>query len=80
MAHQIAKLLLEKADTFLSRQEAILSAMEMGMPLNEIQEYLDWLDMLRSGVGRASSHAETCGDERQIECPDLEAAPREPPG
>ena len=47
MAHEIAKLLLEKAGTFLERTEAIKVASQMGMPLNEIQEYLDWLDSIR---------------------------------
>lgn len=47
MAHEIAKLLLEKAGTFLERTEAIKAALQMGMPLDEIQEYLDWLDSIR---------------------------------
>ena len=48
MAHQIAKLLLEHADTFLEKKKAIQSALELGMPLNEIEEYLDWLEFMRS--------------------------------
>jgi DNA-binding transcriptional MerR regulator len=47
MAHEIAKLLLEHAATFLERTEAIKTALYLGMPLHEIDEYLDWLDMLR---------------------------------
>jgi DNA-binding transcriptional MerR regulator len=47
MSHEIAKLLLEHAETFLERTEAIKSAMALGMPLSEIEEYLDWLDALR---------------------------------
>ena len=47
MAHEIAKLLLEHADTFLKRTEAIKSAVALGMPLNEIEEYLDWVDLIR---------------------------------
>lgn len=47
MAHEIAKLLLEKAGTFLQRTEAIEAALQLGMPLHEIEEYLDWLDMVR---------------------------------
>ena len=47
MAHEIAKLLLEHAGTFLERTEAIKSAIALGMPLNEIEEYLDWLDQIR---------------------------------
>ena len=48
MAHELAKLLLEHADTFLKRTEAVKSALELGMPLAEIEEYLDWVDLLRS--------------------------------
>jgi hypothetical protein len=47
MSHEIAKLLLEHAETFLERTEAIKSAAALGMPLNEIEEYLDWLDAVR---------------------------------
>ena len=46
MSHQIAKLLLEHATTFLDRTEAIKAAMDLGMPLEEIESYLDWLDTL----------------------------------
>jgi hypothetical protein len=44
MAHEIAKLLLEQAETFLDRTKAVETAISLGMPLNEIEEYLDWLD------------------------------------
>jgi hypothetical protein len=47
MSHEIAKLLLEHAETFLERTEAINSALGLGMPLSEIEEYLDWLDAMR---------------------------------
>jgi DNA-binding transcriptional MerR regulator len=47
MPHKIAKLLLEHADTFLDRTEAVKTALRLGMPLDEIQEYLDWLDAVR---------------------------------
>ena len=50
MAHEIAKLMLEHADTFLERTEAIETALSMGMPLQDIEEYLDWLEMLSSQV------------------------------
>jgi hypothetical protein len=49
MAHEIAKLLLEHAGTFIERQEAIKVAIRLGMPLHAIEEYLDWLDSLRAG-------------------------------
>jgi len=47
MAHKIAKLMLEHAGTFLERNEAIRTALSLGMPLHEIEEYLDWLDVTR---------------------------------
>jgi DNA-binding transcriptional MerR regulator len=47
MAHEIAKLLLEHAETFLERTEAVQSALSLGMPLNDIEDYLDWLDAVR---------------------------------
>lgn len=54
MSHEIAKLLLEHAETFLERTEAIKSALSLGMPLAEIEEYLDWLDAVRgSDKGQA---------------------------
>jgi hypothetical protein len=49
MAHEVAKLLLEHAGTFLERTEAIKAALNLGMPLNEIEAYLDWLDLVRTG-------------------------------
>ena len=47
MSHEIAKLLLEHAETFLERTEAVQAAVSLGMPLDEIQDYLDWLDATR---------------------------------
>ena len=47
MSHEIAKLLLEHAETVIERTEAIQSAISLGMPLAEIEEYLDWLDAMR---------------------------------
>jgi hypothetical protein len=47
MTHEIAKLLLEHAESFLERSEAVRAAMSLGMPIHEIEAYLDWLDMLR---------------------------------
>jgi hypothetical protein len=47
MAHEIAKLLLEYAGTFVERTEAVNVAISLGMPLSEIEEYLDWLDSVR---------------------------------
>lgn len=50
MVHEIAKLLLEQADNFLQRTEAVRTALSLGMPLSEIEEYLDWLDAVRPGL------------------------------
>jgi len=50
MAHQIAKLLLEQADSFLERTEAVKTALSLGMPLREIEEYLDWIEV--AGIRR----------------------------
>jgi DNA-binding transcriptional MerR regulator len=47
MAHEVAKLMLEHAGTFIERTEAIKVALSLGMPLAEIEAYLDWLDSLR---------------------------------
>ncbi|MCE5268553.1 MAG: hypothetical protein LLG00_11775 [Planctomycetaceae bacterium] len=47
MAYKIAKLMLEHAGTFLERTEAVEVALSLGMPLHEIEEYLDWLDATR---------------------------------
>ena len=48
MAHEIAKLVLEQSETFIERSEAIKTALSMGMPLNEIEEYLDWLAVVQA--------------------------------
>lgn len=47
MAHEIAKLILEKSETFLERSEAIKAAVKLGMPLAEVEAFLDWLDVMR---------------------------------
>ena len=47
MTHEIAKLLLEHARTREEREAAIRTALRLGMPLREIEQYLDWLDMVQ---------------------------------
>jgi hypothetical protein len=54
VAHEIAKLMLEHAGTFLERAEAIHVALNLGMPLREIEEYLDWLDATRGPLHDSS--------------------------
>jgi hypothetical protein len=49
MAHEIAKLILEHADTVALREDAVRAALQLGMPLREVEEYLDWLDAVRRG-------------------------------
>jgi len=56
MAHEIAKLVLEKAGTFLERTEAVRTALSLGMSLQEIESYLDWLDNMRSMAGTEPGH------------------------
>ena len=55
MAHEIAKLILEHAGTFLEREEAIRTALSLGMPLEKIEEYLDWIDHHRPMTPRQDS-------------------------
>jgi len=55
MSHEIAKLLLEHAETFLERTEAVKAALSLGMPLNEVQDYLDWLEALRRTSAKPTS-------------------------
>lgn len=47
MAHEIAKLLLEHAGTAIERGKAIETAVRLGMPLQEIDQYLEWLCLVR---------------------------------
>ncbi len=44
MSHEIAKRRLEQAGTFRQRTEAVKMALGLGMPLWQIEEYLDALD------------------------------------
>jgi DNA-binding transcriptional regulator YdaS (Cro superfamily) len=64
MAHEIAKLLLEHADTFLSRTEAVETAISMGMPLHEIESYLDWLEQVRSRSKSGNSSKKPPNDKK----------------
>lgn len=47
MDHSTAKQLLEQAKSFSERIQAVEAALAEGMPLIEIEAYLDWLDSLR---------------------------------
>ena len=61
MAHEIAKLILEHAGTFLEREEAIRTAMSLGMPLHQIEEYLDWIDHHRPLKGNGDKSGDLGG-------------------
>ncbi|MEX2139939.1 MAG: hypothetical protein WD894_11800 [Pirellulales bacterium] len=43
------KLLLASAETATERKHAVKNAMAVGMPLYEIEEFLDWADAVRTG-------------------------------
>jgi len=48
MANEKAKLLLENSSDYFERISAVQSALQLGMPMEEIEDYLDWLRLLRS--------------------------------
>jgi hypothetical protein len=48
MDHDAAKAVLFQADTQAQRTEAVAQALELGMPLTQIQDYLDWVDATRA--------------------------------
>jgi DNA-binding transcriptional MerR regulator len=62
MAHEIAKLMLEHAGTFLERTQAIQVAMSLGMPLSDIERYLDWLDSTRGPLPSSPEEEERTGE------------------
>ena len=53
--HEIAKLILEHAETLCEREDAVRHALFLGMPLNEIEAYLDWLEFVRKETPRPPS-------------------------
>ena len=53
-SRKIAKRLLTRADTLESRSEAVHHALGLGMPLWEIEEYLDWLQFVETRAGSPS--------------------------
>jgi len=48
MANEKAKLLLENSSDYFERISAIQSALQLGMPMEEIEDYLDWLRLLKA--------------------------------
>jgi DNA-binding transcriptional MerR regulator len=65
MPHQIPKLILDNARTPRERAEAIQKALALGMPLHEIEEYLDWLDSVQDSRSTRGNDSE----------PDVDASP-----
>lgn len=63
MANELAKLLLEQAGTFLTRKDAIAAAIDLGMPIEEARQYLDWLDAVRDQTGEATPGSDQANDE-----------------
>ena len=47
MAHDVARFFWEHAERFIDRQQAVREAIEHGIPLSEIEEYLDWLELVK---------------------------------
>ena len=65
MAHEIAKRTLASAGTLAERAEAVRTAVLSGMPLNEIEAYLDWLDA-QPGRPAADADDEDSGNARTV--------------
>jgi len=63
---EITKLLLERGDTFPNRQQAVKRALDLGQPLNKIEEWLDWLDGLKS-TGRGEAGTANGGEQARTE-------------
>lgn len=74
MVHEIAKLLLERAGNFLQRTEAVRTALSLGMPLSEIEEYLDWLDAVRPGLRQRCQPPEVIDLEAARPGPDADSS------
>jgi hypothetical protein len=50
VSHNEAKLLLAQAETDGDRKCAVAKALAWGMPLHEIEEFLDWVDATRANL------------------------------
>jgi hypothetical protein len=53
MTHMDAKAALARAETPADRKRAVITAMEAGMPLHEIEDFLDWTDATRQNPAPA---------------------------
>ena len=72
MGHEIAKSLLEGARTLPERAGAVQKAVSLGMPLHEIETYLDYLDANPPPDG---GDAEGGKGDRHLLCDSREAGP-----
>lgn len=63
MAYEKAKLLLENSNNYFERISAIQSALQLGMPMEDIEDYLDWLRLLRSEKCEIATAAVTSSHE-----------------
>ncbi len=61
MTHEFSKRLLDRADTFELRQKAVRAAIGLGMPLDEIEAYLDWIDQQQKPIPPAHLNSMTNG-------------------
>ena len=62
MTFEILTTLFEQATTPRQRKEAVRLAFRMGIPLNTIEEYLDWLDSICANRKEASD-GQVAGEE-----------------
>lgn len=64
LTHETAKTVLANAKDAVERADAIESAMQMGMPLSEIEDYLDWLDSIRGPSGASEKRPDGQSNEQ----------------
>ncbi len=57
MVHSEAKFVLARALDSADRKAAVAKAIQMGMSLTDVEEYLDWLDASRAQVPVKTSWA-----------------------
>lgn len=56
MTHTDAKVAIARAETPVDRKRAVITAMQAGIPLREIEEDLDWADAARAHRLKAPQH------------------------
>lgn len=68
MAYEIAKAVLEQARTPFQRMKAVRVAFRLGMPLHEIEVYLDWLDALSENQRKSQPQLEARDSKPDRQC------------